>query len=234
VRQVVIWCLATGLYPFKGHRLTEIGCVEIINNIPTKRTWHCLFDPQMRVAEGIQTQDFASARFCGAPSFAERSLDLLNFLGDAKLITHDWTFHGSFLNAELRRLDLPPIGFSRWLCLLALATRKRPRRRNELDTLCVDFNIASASLNNDSALATAQIISEVYARLTGQVQAALDLELFAGPLKTPPGIRLRRKRPLAARITAEENAAHERFIREKISNAIWLREEQPVLFKSAS
>ncbi|MGO9172647.1 MAG: DNA polymerase III subunit epsilon [Rhodomicrobium sp.] len=234
MREIVLDTETTGLNPAEGHRIVEIGCVEIVNNIPTGRTWHSLLNPQRRVPkDASKIHGLTTAKLRDAPLFKERVAGLFAFLGDAKLIAHNAPFDAAFLNAELALIGKPSIEAQRWFCTLALARRKRPGKRNSLDALCKDFGISTVGREKHGALTDARLLSEVYTRLTDRSQAELFLAPAgeAGQAATPA---LRRKRPLAPRLSPEEAAAHAAFVESLGPNAIWRRYEEAAPLERAA
>jgi DNA polymerase-3 subunit epsilon len=224
MREIVLDTETTGLKPAEGHRIVEVGCVEIVNHIPTGRTWRSLFNPERRVPpDAAKIHGLTTAKLRDAPLFKERVAGLLLFLGDAKLVAHNAPFDAAFLNAELDLAGKEKIEASRWLDTLALARRKRPGKRNSLDALCKDFGISTVTREKHGALTDALLLSEVYARLSDSMQAELGLA-FAGEEEvaaTP--VALRRPAPLRPRISPEEIEAHKAFVATLGEAAIWRR-----------
>ncbi len=224
MREIVLDTETTGLDPFQGHRLVEIGCVELINRIPSGQTFHRYFNPERGMpAEALAihglTDEFLKDKFF----FAEAADELVAFLGDAPLVIHNAAFDIGFLNAELERAGRPAIGRERVIDTLLLARRKHPGGPNRLDDLCARYAIDNSHRTKHGALLDAELLAEVYVELIGARQAQLVLSQAATPgLALGRSIVvLRRPVPFASRLTAEERAAHRRFIATLGEGAIW-------------
>ena len=177
MREIVLDTETTGLDPFTGHRVVEIGCIELVNCISTSATFHVYLNPERDMpAEAEAIHGLSSAFLSDKPKFADMAESLLEFLGDAKLVIHNAGFDLSFLNAELDRLKLPPIGRDRVVDTLALARRRHPGGPNKLDDLCTRYGIDNSRRTKHGALLDAELLAEVYAELVGGRQARLSLD----------------------------------------------------------
>jgi DNA polymerase III subunit epsilon len=224
MREIVLDTETTGLDPFQGHRVVEIGCVELINRFPTGKTFHCYLNPERDMpadAEAVHglTVDFLRDK----PLFADVVDEFLTFVGDAPLVIHNAAFDLAFLNAELDRLARPALGRDRLLDTLLLARRRHPAGPNRLDDLCARYSIDNSRRTKHGALLDAEILAEVYLELIGARQASLGLGDAAtdgaGVIRL---VALRaRPVPLVPRITAVERAAHAAFVATLGAHAVW-------------
>jgi DNA polymerase-3 subunit epsilon len=215
----------TGLDPFSGHRVVEIGCVELVNGIPSGQTFHRYLNPERAMppealaVHGLDDQFLEDKAF-----FAEVVDELIAFLGDAPLVIHNAAFDIGFLNAELERAGRPLIARERMVDTLLIARRKHPGASNRLDDLCARYAIDSSRRTKHGALLDAELLAEVYVELIGARQAQLILSQAALPGRAlgEPIIVRERPVPLLPRVTAEERAAHRAFIATLGDKAIWL------------
>jgi DNA polymerase-3 subunit epsilon len=224
MREIVLDTETTGLDPLDGHRLVEIGCIELINRIPSGQTFHQYFNPQRGMpAEAFAVHGLSEEFLKDKMFFAEVADDLIAFLGDAPLVIHNAAFDLGFLNAELDRAGRPPIGRERMVDTLLLARRKHPGGSNRLDDLCVRYAIDNSRRTKHGALLDAELLAEVYVELIGARQAQLVLSQAALPSRVhgEPIIVRQRLVPLVATVTAEERAAHRAFITTLGENAVW-------------
>jgi DNA polymerase III subunit epsilon len=224
MREIVLDTETTGLDPLDGHRLVEIGCVELINGIPSGQTFHAYFNPQRGMpAEAFAVHGLSEEFLKDKAFFAEAADDLIAFLGDAPLVIHNAAFDLGFINAELERASRPPIARERLIDTLLIARRKHPGGSNRLDDLCVRYAIDNSRRTKHGALLDAELLAEVYVELIGARQAQLVLSQAAVPGRTVGEAIIVRERlvPLAPAITAEDRAAHRSFIATLGENAIW-------------
>jgi DNA polymerase III subunit epsilon len=225
MRQIVLDTETTGLDPYQGHRLVEIGCVEIVNGIPSGQTFHRYLNPEREMPEEAFAVHGLSADFLrDKPMFAEVAAELLAFIADAPLVAHNAIFDLGFLNAELDRVGRPPIARERLIDTLLIARRKHPGSSNRLDDLCVRYGIDNSRRTKHGALLDAEILAEVYLELIGARQAQLILvESGAAAAGVEAGAAIIRVRPqpLAPRLTAAEREAHLAFVGTLGESAIW-------------
>jgi len=224
MREIVLDTETTGLDPFQGHRLVEIGCVELVNRIPSGQTFHRYLNPERSMpAEALAVHGLTDEFLKDKLFFAEVADDLIAFLGEAPLVIHNAAFDIGFLNAELERVSRPLIARERMVDTLLLARRKHPGASNRLDDLCSRYGIDNSRRSKHGALLDAELLAEVYVELIGARQAQLILSQTAvvGLAAGAPIILRERPVPLPARITAEERAAHRNFIATLGAAAIW-------------
>jgi DNA polymerase-3 subunit epsilon len=225
MREIVLDTETTGLDPYQGHRLIEVGCIELLNRFPTSRTFHRYLNPQ----RDVPTEAFAvhglSLKFLkDKPLFADISVDLIDFIGDAPLVAHNASFDLGFLNAEIKRVSLPAILHERLVDTLLLARRKYPGGPNRLDDLCQRFGIDTSRRTKHGALLDAELLAEVYLELIGARQAQLNLVLASlAPTAVTQSAQTPRVRPsaLAQRLTDAERAAHRVLIATLGAKVIW-------------
>ena len=178
MRQIVLDTETTGLEPEKGHRIIEIGGIELINRRPTGRTWHHYINPQREIDAGaIEVHGITNEFLADKPVFAALVDDLLGFLEGAELVIHNAPFDVGFVNHELRLLDAASPGLEARcgvLDTLALARDRHPGQRNSLDALCKRYDIDNTNRTLHGALLDARILTDVYLAMTGG-QVALGL-----------------------------------------------------------
>jgi DNA polymerase-3 subunit epsilon len=227
LREIVLDTETTGLDPFDGHRIVEIGCVELLNCIPTGRVWHCHVNPERDVPLGaVEIHGLSYDFLRDKPRFAELADDMLSFIEDAMLVMHNAAFDFGFLNAELDRLSRPPLRWDRVVDTLALARRRHPGAPCSLDALCKRYGIDLSGREKHGALLDSRLLASVYVELVGGHQARLDFALNggrAGLLHANAAAVRRRPRPLAPRLSAAEIEAHRAFVASLGADALWLR-----------
>ena len=224
MREIVFDTETTGLDPYQGDRLVEIGCVEIINGFPTGQIFHRYLNPERDVPEGAFKVHGLSIEFLrDKPLFADVCEEFLAFVGDAPLIAHNAMFDLGFINAELDRCKRAVLQRERLIDTLMLARRRYPAGPNKLDDLCGRFNIDLSRRTKHGALLDAELLAEVYIELTGKRQARLSLVEETGGAIHVDGILVVRLRPapLAPRISTEERDAHRAFVATLGDKAIW-------------
>lgn len=224
MREIILDTETTGLDPNEGHRLVEIGCVEMIDRNPTGATWHKYFNPERDMpVEAFNVHGLSAEFLSDKPLFAELAQEFVDFVGDAHLVIHNAGFDMRFLNAELKRVNLAALAMDRVVDTLAMARRKHPGARASLDELCQRYGIDNSKRVKHGALLDAEILAEVYIELTGGRQTALSLASASAAIVARGGggaVRPRPK-PLPSRIRPEELAAHEAFIASLGENALW-------------
>jgi DNA polymerase-3 subunit epsilon len=226
MREIVFDTETTGLDPSKGHRIVEIGAVEISNLIPTGRNFHFYLDPERDMPEeAFRVHGLSSAFLTGQKKFREIAEPFLEFIADAQLVAHNAEFDMRFVNAELAMLGLSAIAADRVVDTLTIARRRHPGAANSLDALCARYGVDTSRRDKHGALLDAQLLADVYAELMGGRQSALVLQTaVAAAAQEAAGDLLRRRpSPLAPRLTEEERAAHERFVAGLGKAPIWLR-----------
>jgi len=225
MREIVFDTETTGLDPYQGHRLVEIGCVELINRFPTGQIFHRHLNPERDVpAEAFAIHGLSHEFLKSKPVFADVVADLLVFVGDGLLIAHNASFDLGFLNAELERVNQAPIPRDRLVDTLQLARRKYPGSPNRLDDLCARLGVDNSRRTKHGALLDAELLAEVYLELVGARQAQLGLvAVTAAPIVISNFGISSKSRPVALppRVTDMERAAHRALVAELGAKAIW-------------
>ncbi len=228
MREIVLDTETTGLDPSGGDRVVEIGCVELINHIPSGRKFHRYVNPERRMSvDAIQVHGIEEAFLKDKPKFAEVARELVEFLGDDVLIAHNAEFDMAFLNAEFGRIGHPPLGGNRVVDTLMLARRKHPLGPNSLDGLMSRYSIDSSKRVVHGALLDAELLSEVYIELIGGRQTSLlfgDEESVPTISLTPrPASISIRPFPRVFEIPPAEVIAHRAAVERLGPNALWKR-----------
>jgi DNA polymerase-3 subunit epsilon len=231
MREVVFDTETTGFDALGGDRLVEIGCIELMNHVPTGRTFWKYINPErdMPIA-AFQVHGLSAEFLSDKPKFAEVADELLEFVGDAPLIAHNAEFDMKFINVELERAGKPTVPFARAIDTVTMARKKFPGAPASLDALCKRFNIDNSNRTLHGALLDAQLLADVYLELMGGRQAGLgltaevsvDLDFTGGRRAASPGIELPVRTPRPHAATPEELAAHQAFLG-KLKDAIWLK-----------
>jgi len=226
MREIVLDTETTGFEPEQGDRIVEIGCVELLNHMPTGRTYHQYINPERAMPnEAFEVHGLGDEFLRDKPVFAKIAQDFLEFVGDARLVIHNASFDMKFLNAELRWLKLPQLPFEQALDTLAIARKKFPGSPASLDALCRRFSIDNSSRTLHGALLDSEILAEVYLELIGGRQP--DFALGAGQSQSSlqsGGSEWRaapRPNALKSRLTADEATAHDLFVKDMGDNALW-------------
>lgn len=227
LREIVFDTETTGLSPQEGDKLVEIGAVELINHMPTGRTYHQYINPERDVPEEVVkvhglTYDFLK----NYPKLYEIAQDFIDFVGDdGILVAHNASFDINFINYEFKHKGFPTYPQSRVIDTLEIAREKFPGARNNLDALCRRFNIDNSARTKHGALLDAELLSEVYLELLGGAEPTMKLdaevisERKAEQGQTSRVYRQARNFPLSE----QELQEHEKFLTDKITDAIWLK-----------
>ena len=225
MREIIFDTETTGLDPRSGDRLVEIGCVEMVNRVPTGETYHCYFNPDRDMPAAAEAVHGLSAAFLSdKPRFHERAGEFLEFIGDSMLVAHNAGFDFGFINMELESCGLDPVSKTRMIDTVALAKVRHPGAKLSLDALCTRYGIDRSHRTKHGALLDAELLAQVYVELTGGRQIGLSLaaesrELLATPVERPARERtFRPARPHAA--SEAELAAHAAFL-ESVKSPLW-------------
>jgi len=231
MREIVLDTETTGFEPSEGHRIVEIGAVELFNHMPTGRTYHQYVNPDRAMPkEAFDVHGLGDDFLRDKPRFAQIGMAFLEFVGhDSRLVIHNASFDMKFLNAELNWAGLPSLPNDRALDTVALARRKFPGAPASLDALCRRFGIDNSAREKHGALLDSELLAEVYLELIGGRQP--DFALSSEPARQVSGVvegagswtAPRRPTPLSPRITEAETAAHAAFIEGLGDKAIWKR-----------
>ena len=220
MREIILDTETTGLDPAAGHRIVEIGCVELVNYVATGRTFQRFINPEMEMpAEALAIHGLTDEFLAQKPIFAEVADAFMEFIDESTLVIHNAEFDLGFINAELERLGRAPMAAERAVDTVRIARRKFPGAPASLDALCRRFQIDNAERALHGALLDAKLLAEVYIELIGGRQPGLELAAAIGKkadLEAPPVIR--QPRPHAA--SREEEARHAAFLNE-IAAPVW-------------
>lgn len=228
MREIVFDTETTGLDPRNGDRMVEIGCLELVNLVPTGATWHAYFNPQRDMPAGAEAVHGLSAAFLAdKPLFRDKAEELIAFLGDAPLVAHNAGFDFGFLNTELGRCEREAVCNSRMVDTIALAKKRHPGAKLSLDALCSRYGIDRSHRVKHGALLDAELLAQVYIELKGGRQIGLELaaqeEAGAATAEAQrearPVQRVRRE-PRPHEASLEEAARHAEFLAQ-IESPLW-------------
>ena len=246
MREIVLDTETTGLNPDEGHRIIEIGGVELVNHVPSGKTLHCYINPERDIEAGAEAvHGIKLEMLADKPVFAGIADKFLGFVGDARLVIHNAAFDMGFINAELKRLGKTPIDDDQVTCTLQLARRKFPGAQNSLDALCRRFEIDNSHRDLHGALVDADLLAAVYIELMGGRQPGLWMNTAgtadrtaaangsgenadsstAGGVRNPAMGDKPVQQPRPHEATAEEQAAHEMFL-DSLNDPLWRRLDQ--------
>ena len=226
MREIVFDTETTGLDPSSGDRMVEIGCVEMVNRVPTGQTFHAYFNPERDMPAGAEAVHGLSAAFLSdKPLFRDGVEALLEFIADSPLVAHNAAFDFGFLNAELSICEREAVCMSRMIDTVAIARKRHPGAKLSLDALCSRYGVDRSHRVKHGALLDAELLAQVYVDLTGGRQIGLELaaetanvEISDAARAAPTPRERREPRPHVASI--EELARHQAFIA-KIASPLW-------------
>jgi len=226
MREIVMDTETTGLDPFTGHRIVEIGAVELLNHIPTGTVYHQYINPQRDMPEEALNVHGLSEEFLGSkPVFKDIAQDFLKFIDDGILIIHNAPFDMKFLNAEFSWIDIEQLSMDRVIDTLALARKRYPMGPNSLDALCRRYSIDNSKRDKHGALLDSELLADVYMELIGGRQTMLGLtsdsqevekKVEVGQIKAST-----RPAPLPGRLSQAEIDAHDEMIAGLGEKALW-------------
>jgi DNA polymerase-3 subunit epsilon len=230
LREIVLDTETTGFEPSEGHRIVEIGAVELFNHLPTGRTFHVYLNPERSMPkEAFEVHGLGDDFLRDKPLFRQEAQNFLDFVADAKLVIHNASFDMKFLNWELRTHGFPQIPNDRAIDTLMIARSRFPGSPASLDALCRRFGIDNSMREKHGALLDSEILAEVYLELIGGRQPDLVLAPVSSAPSRQAGVadevwRPRpRPTPLPSRLTEAESAAHAAFVAKLGDGAIWLK-----------
>ncbi len=229
-REIVLDTETTGLSPRDGHRIVEIGAVELINHMPSGQSFHVYLDPQRDMPKEAEAVHGLSAEFLkGKPLFGSVADEFLAFIGDSIMVIHNASFDMTFINSELKSVGKSAIAMSQVIDTLAVAKQKFPMASNSLDALCKRFGIDLSRRTKHGALLDSELLAEVYLELIGGRQTALGLATPATVKRASQTVSqsIARSRPtiLPARLTEMERAAHAALVLELGDKSLWPKPE---------
>ncbi len=227
MREIVMDTETTGLDAQGGDRIVEIGGVELVNHLPTGRTWHQYINPERPMPqEAFEVHGLGNEFLRDKPVFARIADAFLEFIDGARLVIHNASFDMAFLNAELARTGRPALPANAAIDTLAIARTRFPGAQASLDALCKRFGVDNSAREKHGALLDSESLAEVYLELLGGRQHGLVLqsgtetaspdESSGAEWAAPP-----RPSPLAPRLTEAERTAHDAFIEELGKKALW-------------
>lgn len=231
MREIVLDTETTGLDPAQGHKVVEIGCVELENRLPTGRTFWKYINPERDMpTEAFQVHGLSEAFLADKPVFADVADAFLEFVGEANLVIHNAGFDMKFLNAELKACGRVPLPMSQATDTVAIARQKFPGAQASLDALCKRFGIDNSSRTKHGALLDSELLAEVYLELMGGRQTGLDLaaetaakgdsDNETSTRSTAPTSNRPFREPRPHAPSEPEAAAHAKFL-EKLKDPIW-------------
>lgn len=226
MREIVLDTETTGFDPASGHRVVEIGCVELINHVPTGEVFHVYLNPERDMPEEAFNVHGLSEEFLSdKPLFAEVAETFVAFIGDATLVIHNADFDMKFLNWELQMLNYPTMPRERAIDTVAMARKRFPGSPASLDALCRRFGIDNSARDKHGALLDAELLANVYLELIGGREPGLALAssrqaAATAAAQTETVRQAHDPRPHAA--SEEERAAHGEFVA-KLTDALWLK-----------
>jgi len=224
-REIVLDTETTGFEPSQGHRLVEIGCVELMNYVPTGRIFHAYINPEREVPrEAFNVHGLSYAFLKDHPIFKDVTQLFLDFIEDSPLVIHNAKFDMKFLNAELKSHECPEIPFTRAIDTLEMARRKFPGSPASLDALCKKFGVDNKARDKHGALLDAELLAQVYLELIGGNQPGLSLNFSSNEADELRAANSDLKIPRPARIhqpTQEERDLHKALLT-KLKDPIWV------------
>lgn len=225
MKEIVLDTETTGMDPSNGDRMVEIGCVELINHIPTGRTLQIYINPEREIpADAIAVHGITNEFVADKPTFSEIYPEFLDFIKDGKLVIHNAEFDMKFINFQLGQVGHPAIGWGNVIDTLAMARKKFPGSPASLDALCRRFGIDNTERTYHGALLDSELLAEVYLELLGGRQHGLSLA--AKNTKNQPEsvgaqkIKRQYREPRNHTASPEELAAHKELL-EKLTDPLW-------------
>jgi len=226
LREICFDTETTGFNARGDDRITEIGCIELIDMLPTGREFHALIDPQRDIPEKVTEltgHTLANLRERGATVFKTQAQDFLDFIGDSQLVAHNADFDRGFINAELERAGFEAIPTKRFTDTLQMAREKFPGSPASLDALCKRYGVSLASRDKHGAIIDSILLAEVYLQLKGGRMHTLGLEpdKVAGLDSILVPVARQRPSPLKGLSSDTERAAHKAFIESMGDEMVW-------------
>ncbi|MPT48711.1 MAG: DNA polymerase III subunit epsilon [Sphingobium sp.] len=232
MREIIFDTETTGFDPLSGDRLVEIGCIEMVNRVPTGATYHAYYNPQRSMPPSAEAVHGLSEKFLSdKPLFGSKVDELLEFLGDSNLVAHNARFDFGFLNHELERCGREPVSYDRMIDTVAMARTAHPGAKHSLDALCSRYGIDRSHRVKHGALLDAELLAQVYIELTGGRQIGLGLADAAASVTVAAtettrtsisAVKIRRE-PRDFSALPEELERHREFV-QALNNPIWGKE----------
>jgi DNA polymerase-3 subunit epsilon len=226
MREIVLDTETTGLDPAQGHRIVEIGAVELANHIPTGRTFHHYIDPLRDMPEeAFAIHGISAEMLRGKPVFSDLADEFLSFIGDAQLVIHNAAFDMRFLNHELTAAGRPNISWGRAIDTLEIARGRFPGSPNSLDALCRRFGVDNSGRTKHGALLDSELLAEVYLELIGGRQPDFGLSVADRPgaveAAAPDWVAPPRPAPLPPLLTEAEAETHAAMVKGLGPSSLW-------------
>ena len=222
--EIVLDTETTGLSVKEGHRIVEIGCIELKNQIPTKRFFHCLLNPERKISdEAFKIHGYSDEFLSNKKIFSEIAKDFLEFINDKKLIIHNADFDLSHLNNELTIIGKDTIKKNRVIDTLELAREKFPGSAINLDSLCKKFRINYSKRQRHNALVDCELLSKVYINLIGQKEPMLDF-LIQNEFETlkKENAKFTKYSKKIIKLTSEEIQLHKNFLKNELKKNFFI------------
>lgn len=236
MREIIFDTETTGFDPLSGDRLVEMGCIEMVNRVPTGATYHAYYNPQRAMPAAAQAVHGLSDDFLrDKPLFGSKVDELLDFLGDSNLVAHNARFDFGFLNHELKLCGRDPVSYDRMVDTVAMARIAHPGAKHSLDALCSRYGIDRSHRIKHGALLDAELLAQVYIELTGGRQIGLGLMDAPAPTATST-VEIRvsavsapkiRREPRHFSALPEELERHKDFV-QMLGNPFWAKEYEKV------
>lgn len=221
----IVFDTETSGFGVEEHRIIEIGCVELLNRLPTGVVFHTYLNPDREIDFGaVKVHGITNEKVATAPRFADKVDELMAFLGDTPLVAHNADFDFSFLNMELGRLGRPAL-VNEKIDTLAIAKKKLPGQRHNLDALCRVYNVDNSGRVTHGALLDAQLLAEVYVELNGGLQASFGLDVVDAALdQAVDSVLASLQQDGGGKVVmanTEEIEKHNAFVAKDVPNARW-------------
>jgi len=227
-RQIVLDTETTGFDAEGEDRIIEIGAVEIVNYLPTGKTYHQFVNPERPIpAEATQVHGITDERVAGEPVFSQIVDEFLKFIGDSELVIHNAEFDMRFINAELKRVGMKPLSMKQALDTLLIARQKFPGSPASLDALCRRFNIDNSNRTFHGALLDSELLAEVYLELIGGRQHGLILNEAEKKEETKIVVQTTERKPREPRefpLSDKQNEAHTAYV-SGFKESLWIKKE---------
>lgn len=235
MREIVLDTETTGFKPEEGDRIVEIGCVELINHMPSGEVFHVYINPERDMPEAAERVHGLSEEFLkDKPVFVDIAQDFVDFIADSQMVIHNAAFDMKFLNFELKKCGKNEYGMRRAIDTLLIARRKFPGQGASLDALCRRFRIDNSARTKHGALLDAELLAEVYLELIGGREPGFSLGIDSSDrcgtgdamaaAANDPTLAARSNEVREARefeILAEEKKLHDEFVSNKVNEPIW-------------
>lgn len=223
-REIILDTETTGFEPSEGHRLVEIGCIELVNHLQTGKVFQTYLNPMRDVPpDAARIHGLTTEFLKNHPLFTEKVGDFMDFIGESTLVIHNAEFDMKFINAELKSAGFKPLSMSRVIDTLPMARQKFPGQPANLDALCRRFKIDNTARKFHGALLDSELLAEVYLELIGGRQHGLGLgsELAAQQSQALNAKIKRQKRPARSFPPSEEEIKSHDTLLDKIKDALW-------------